>query len=80
MIPTLKATLRASLMVQCLRLHVPNAGVLGLIPGQGTRSPMLQQRVCMSLRAHMPQLNITHAATKDPIPHAETKTLGLPKE
>ena len=31
-----------SLVVQWLRLHAPNAGELGLIPGQGTRSHMLQ--------------------------------------
>ena len=31
-------------MVQWLRLRTPNAGGLGLIPGQGTRSPMLQLR------------------------------------
>ena len=43
----------ASLMVQWLRLGVPNAGGMGLIPGQGTRS-------------HMPQLRIPHAATKTP--------------
>ena len=42
-----------SLMVQWLRLHTPNAGGLGLIPGQGTRS-------------HMPQL---FAATKDTACH-----------
>ena len=28
------------LVVQWLRLHAPNAGGLGLIPGQGTRSHM----------------------------------------
>ena len=33
-----------------LRLHAPNAGGPGLIPGQGTRSRMPQ------LRVHMPQL------------------------
>ena len=43
----------ASLVVQWLRLHVPNTGGLGLTPGQGTRS-------------HMPELNISHASTKDP--------------
>ncbi|TEA30779.1 hypothetical protein DBR06_SOUSAS4110247, partial [Sousa chinensis] len=37
-----------SLVVQWLRLHVPNAGGLSLMPGQGTRSHMLQ------LRAHTP--------------------------
>ena len=32
-----------SLVVQCLRLHAPNAGGLGLIPGQGPRSHMPQE-------------------------------------
>ena len=36
-----------SLMVQWLRLHVPNAGGLGSIPEQGTRSHMPQLRVQM---------------------------------
>ena len=40
-----------SLEVQWLRLHAPNAGRLGLIPGKETRSQMLQ-------------LKIPHAATK----------------
>ena len=31
-------------MVQWLRLHASNAGGLGSIPGQGTRSHMLQLR------------------------------------
>ena len=34
-----------SLVVQWLRLCAPNAGGPGLIPGQGTRSHMLQLRV-----------------------------------
>ena len=38
-----------SLMVRGLRLHTPNAGGLGLIPGRGARSPMLQVRVHMPL-------------------------------
>ena len=46
-------------MVQWLRLCAPNAGGPGSIPGQGTRSRMLQ-------------LNISHTAMK--IPHAATKT------
>ena len=45
-------------LVQWLRLRAPNAGDLGLIPGLGTRSHMLQLRVCML------QLKILHAATK----------------
>ena len=38
------------LLVRWLRLLDPNAGALGLIPGQGARSHMLQ------LRVHRPQL------------------------
>ena len=34
-------------MAQWLRLCAPNAGGLGLIPGQGNRSHMLQLRACM---------------------------------
>ena len=58
---------RTSQVVQWLRLHAPNAAGLGLIPGQGTRSCMLQ------LRVHMPQLKIPNATTKK-ILHATTKT------
>ena len=36
-----------SLGVQWLRLHVPNAGNLVLIPTQGIRPHSLQFRVCM---------------------------------
>ena len=39
--------LRTSLVFQCLRLCAPNAGNLGLTPGQWTRSSMPQRRVCM---------------------------------
>ena len=47
-----------SLVVQWLRLHAPNAGGLGSMPDQETRSFMLQ------LRVRMPQLKIPNAATK----------------
>ena len=47
-----------SLVVQWLRLHTPNAGSLGSIPGQGTRFHMPQ------LRARMPQLRSPGAPTK----------------
>lgn len=47
-----------SLVVQRLRLCAPNAGDLGLIPGQVTRSHMLKLRVCV------PQLKIPHATIK----------------
>ena len=47
-----------SLLAQGLRLHTPNAGGLGLIPGEGTRSHMLQLKVCRL------QLKIPHAAMK----------------
>ena len=40
-----------SLVVQWLRLHAPNAGGPSLIPGQGTRS-------------HVLQLKVLHAAAK----------------
>ena len=45
-------------MVQWLRLHAPNVGGLGSIPGKGIRAHMLQLRVLM------PQLKIPHVATK----------------
>ena len=45
-------------MVQWLRLHAPNAGGPGSIPGQGTKSHMLQ------LRVRMPQLKVPRATTK----------------
>ena len=38
-----------SLIVQWLRLYAPNAGALGSIPDQGTRSHMLQLRSKISL-------------------------------
>ena len=43
-------------MVQWLRLHAPNAGDTGSIPGKGTKS-------------HMPQLKISRGARKikDPV-------------
>ena len=46
-----KEYIGTSLVVHWLRLHAPKAGHLGSIPGQGTRS-------------HMMQLKIPHAATK----------------
>ena len=49
-----------SLVVQWVRLHTPNAGGLGSIPGQGTRSHM-----------HAATKS-SHASTKEP--PATTKT------
>ena len=46
------------LVVQWLILHAPNERGLGLIPGQGTRSHVL------NLRVYMPQLKIPHATMK----------------
>ena len=40
----LKSLLGTSLVVQWLRLRAPNAKDQGLVPGQGTRSHMLQLR------------------------------------
>ena len=51
-------SIRASLVVQGLRLQVPNAGGPGLIPGQGTRSHLLQPRLPMT------QLKIPYAVIK----------------
>ena len=60
----LKVIQGTSLVVQWLRL-CSNAGGLGSIPSQGTRSHVLQPRI------HMPQLKISHATTnvKDPTCH-----------
>ena len=46
------------LEAQGLRLHSPNAGGLGSIPDQGTRSHMQQ------LRFQTPQPDILHATAK----------------
>ena len=43
-----------SLVVQYLRIHAPNAGVAGVIPGWGTRS-------------HIPRVKSSHATAKDSI-------------
>ena len=53
-------SLGTPLVVRCLRLLAPKAGGPGLIPGQGTRS-------------HMLQLKIPHATNekKDPACHNE---------
>ena len=52
-------------MVQWIRLWAPSAVGLGLIPVQGTRSDMLQLRVCML------QLKMLHTAIKDLAWHSE---------
>ena len=57
-------------MVQWVRLHTPNAGGPGWIPGQGTRSCM-HAATKSSHAPHMPQLRSPHAATKDPARHNE---------
>ena len=54
-----KVTLRTSLAVQWVRFRAPNAGGLGSIPGQGTRSRM--HASTMSLDATTKSL---HVATK----------------
>ena len=61
-----------SLVVQWLRLCTPNAGGLGLIPGQGTRPYMPQ------LRVHTPQLKILHVTSKTW--HSQIKTWILFKK
>ena len=55
---TIKNISGTSLVVYWLRLRAPQAGGLGSIPGQGTRSHIPQ------LRNPHTQLKILHAATK----------------
>ena len=50
-LPIVQRRLGMTLLVQWLRLHVLNAGAVGLTPGQGTKS-------------HMSQMKILHTATK----------------
>ena len=51
------------MVVQWLELLILNAGGSGSIPGQGTRSHMLQPRVCM-LQLKIPQ---TAMKIEDPV-------------
>ena len=53
-------------MAQWLRLRTPNAGGLGLIPDQGTRSQMhvSSKSLHATAGAHVPQLRSWQAATK----------------
>ena len=67
-----KGTEGTSLMVQWLRLQFPMREGPGLIPGRGTRSHMLQLKVCM------PRLKIPHARTKTW--HRQINTLKKKKE
>ena len=47
-----------SLVVQWLRLHAPNSGDLGSIPGQGTRSHMQQLKILHAMsETHQRQIN-----------------------
>ena len=64
LLPDPKTDPGTSLVVQWLRLHAPNAEGPGSIPGQGTRSHILQLRVGqLQLRVHRPQRKIPHATT-----------------
>ena len=60
-IEDLKDGVGASLVVQRLRLCAPNAGSLGLIPGCGTRSCMLQLTIPHAT------MKILHTGNKDPV-------------
>ena len=51
--------LGTSLVGQWLRVHAPNAGCLGLIPGWGTRSRLPQLRVCR-LQLKILRATMTH--------------------
>ena len=54
--PTYNISAKTSLVVQWLRLCIPNAGAPDSIPGQRTRSCLLQQRSC--------ELQVIHGAAK----------------
>ena len=58
-------SLRTSLVVQWLRFHAPNAEGPGLIPGQGTRSHMLQRRVCILPRKDLAFHNLDLCRKKE---------------
>ena len=45
--------LGTSLVVQWVRLCVPNAGVLGSIPGQGTRSQKIPRAATKNQHSHI---------------------------
>ena len=62
----IKAEGGTPLVVQGLRLHAPNVGGLGSIPGQGTRS-------------HTPQLRSPHAAKKTQCNQINNKYLFFKK-
>ena len=49
--------LRTSLVVQCLRLHAPNAGDPSSIPGQGTRVHMQLKDPTCSTKTQCSQIN-----------------------
>ena len=54
-----------SLVVQWVRLHAPNAGGLGSIPGQGTRSRMPQLKIPQAaMKILQAAMKILQAATK----------------
>ena len=59
-----------SLVVQWLRLHAPNAGGPGSIPGQGTKIPQLSLRATTTelahSRVHVPQLEKPTRHNEDP--------------
>ncbi|TEA31394.1 hypothetical protein DBR06_SOUSAS710187 [Sousa chinensis] len=63
----LKATAVTSLVAQWIRLHAPNAGGLGSIPGLGTRSQIACCNCMLQLRVRMPQLRSSCATTKEPM-------------
>ena len=63
-----------SLVIQWLRLHASNAGGSGSIPGQWTRSRLVQ------LRVHLLQLKILPATTKIKDPHRLQPRPGSAKQ
>ena len=60
----LKVIFGTSLVVWWLRLRASNRGGLCSIPGQGTGSYVVQQRVCMPLLKDSPMLQLKLGAVK----------------
>ena len=67
-------------MIQGLKLHAPNAGGLGLIPGQGTRAHMLGSMTKIKIKREGSKLSLQFSvwmvtvAPPSEVEKSETKT------
>ena len=53
----IEAKSETSLVVQWLKVHTPNAGGLGSIPDQGTRSHLVQLNILNATKTWYSQIN-----------------------